>query len=88
MSAGQIVDSRATIVAFDLLAALSTFFGVLVVSTVFFSPKVYRRPTWYAAVVPCCVYTAIFLLLIGQQLETPSPGVCGFQAFLLYALPP
>ena len=87
-TAGSVVDPIAVTI-FNILMAFGGLSLTLVVATAYFSPAVHRSGLWFRHMLSWILYSASFLLLVGNQLGEAEPpfGLCFVQAGLIYAAP-
>ncbi|PBK92478.1 hypothetical protein ARMGADRAFT_1080549 [Armillaria gallica] len=80
----------ALIVAFDTLEMSGLVLLLTILAPALFSPNVKRTATWFGmivAVITYCVSYSILMFIGGQDDPELSPGVCLFQACLVYSTP-
>ncbi|KAF8656281.1 hypothetical protein AX16_002717 [Volvariella volvacea WC 439] len=76
------------IIAYNVFEILGLVTLIPVILTAWFSRRVQRATTWFPFMASWIATTVAYSLLMGQQIgPPPNPGVCLFQASLIYATP-
>ncbi|PBK71601.1 hypothetical protein ARMSODRAFT_1083042 [Armillaria solidipes] len=81
---------KALVVAFDTLQMSGLVLLLTLLAPALFSPNVKRTATWFGIIISVIIYCVSYSILMfigGQDDPEPSPGVCLFQACLVYSTP-